>query len=79
MTLNALPTLKFAMTFINRFLNPLALFIKEKIKYKQGWIFYLTQELRTKLTDKSNKELAALNPDKFIKEKAYMLYVLERK
>ena len=79
MTLNALPTLKFAITFINRFLNPLALFIKEKIKYKQGWIFYLTQELRTKLTDKSNKELAALDPDKFIKEKAYMLYVLERK
>ncbi|MDC0145514.1 class I SAM-dependent methyltransferase [bacterium] len=79
MTLNALPTLKFAMTFINRFLSPLALFINEKIKHKQGWLFYLTKELRIKLSNKSKKELAALDPDKFITEKKYMLYVLERK
>ena len=77
MTLNALPTLKFAITFIDRFLSPLALFINEKIKYKQGWLFYLTKELRTKFSDKSKKELAALDPNKFIKEKKYMLYVLE--
>ena len=79
MTLNALPTLKFAITFINRFLSPLALFVNEKIKYKQGWLFYLTKELRIKLSNKSKKELAALDPDKFIKEKKYMIYVLERK
>ena len=54
MTLNALPTLKFAITFINRFLNPLALFIGQKIKYKQGWLFYLTKELRINLNKKSN-------------------------
>ena len=79
MTLNALPTLKFAITFIDRFLSPLALFINEKIKYKQGWLHYLTKELRIKFSDKSKKELAALDPDKFITEKKYMLYVLERK
>ena len=79
MTLNALPTLKFAITFIDRFLSPLALFINEKIKYKQGWLHYLTKELRIKFSDKSKKELAALDPDKFIKEKKYMIYVLERK
>jgi len=78
MTLNALPTLKFAITFINRFLNPLVLFVNEKIRYKQGWLFYLTKELRMKFSNKSKKELAALDPDKFIKEKKYMLYVLER-
>ena len=78
MTLNALPTLKFAITFINRFLSPLALFINEKIKHKQSWLFYLTEELRMKLSNKSKKELTALDPDKFIKEKKYMLYVLER-
>ena len=78
MTLNALPTLKFAITFIDRFLDPLALFINEKIKHKQGWLFYLTKELRIQFSNKSKKELAALDPNKFIKEKKYMLYVLER-
>ena len=79
MTLNALPTLKFAITFIDRFIKPLALFTNEKLKYKQGWLFYLTQELRGDLSKKSTKELAALDPEKFIEEKKYMLYVLERK
>ena len=79
MTLNALPTLKFAITFIDRFIKPLALFTNEKLKYKQGWLFYLTQELRDGLSKKSTKELAALDPKKFIEEKKYMLYVLERK
>ena len=78
-TLNALPTLKFAITFIERFLNPLVFFINDKIQYKLPWLFYLTKELRIKFSDKSKKELAALDPDKFIKEKKYMLYVLERK
>ena len=79
MTLNALPTLKFAITFIDRFIKPLALFSNEKFKFKQGWLFYLTKELRSSLSKKSEKELAALDPEKFVKEKEYMLYVLERK
>ncbi len=79
MTLHALPTLKFAITFVDRFIKPLALFASEKIRHKQGWLFYLTKELRENLSKKSTKELAALDPEKFIKEKKYMLYVLERK
>tara|TARA_Y100000590_G_C15624752_1_gene978938 strand:+ start:136 stop:1029 length:894 start_codon:yes stop_codon:yes gene_type:complete len=78
-TLNALPTLKFAMTFIDRFVKPLADFVNEKIKYKQAWLYYLTKQLRSNLSEKSVKELAALDPEKFIKEKKYMFYVLERK
>ena len=77
-TLNALPTLKFAMNFIHRFVTPLAEFINEKIKYKQAWLYYYTNQLRYKMYEKSEKELAALDPDKFIKEKIYMFYVLER-
>ncbi len=77
-TLNALPTLKFAMNFIHRFVTPLAEFINEKIKYKQAWLYYYTNKLRYKMYEKSEKELAALDPDKFIKEKKYMFYVLER-
>ena len=78
MTLNSLPTLKFANTFIDRFIKPLALFSTEKLKYKQGWLFYLTGELRQSMSKKSQKELAALDPNKFIKEKKYMMYVLEK-
>ena len=78
MTLNSLPTLKFAITFIERFIKPLAFFSTEKLKYKQGWLFYLTQELRDSMSSKSKKELAALDPNKFIKEKKYMMYVLEK-
>ena len=77
-TKNALPTLKFAMTFINRFVKPIAIFATEKLKYKKGWIYYLTKELRINMTKKADKELAALNPENFIKEKKYILYVLER-
>ena len=77
-TKNALPTLKFAMTFINRFVKPITIFASEKLKYKKGWIYYLTKELRINMTKKADKELAALNPENFIKEKKYILYVLER-
>jgi len=79
MTLNALPTLKFAITFIERFLNPLTFFINDKIQYKLPWLFYLTKELRESFSKKSKKELAALDPKKFLNEKKYMLYVLEKK
>ena len=79
MTLNSLPTLKCAITFINRFIKPLAFFGNEKLKHKQGWLFYLTNELRNNMSKKFEKELAALDPEKFIKEKKYMLYVIEKK
>ena len=78
-TKNALPTLKFAMVFINRFIKPLASFASAKLKNKKAWLFYLTDKLRTSISKKSDKELAALDPEKFIKEKKYILYVLERK
>ena len=67
------------MTFINRFIKPLTVFINEKLKYKQAWLYYLTNQLRSEMSEKSIKELAALDPKKFIKEKKYMFYVLERK
>ena len=79
MTKNALPTLKFAMLFINRFIKPLTLFANEKLKHKQPWLFYLTNQFRQNIANKSYKELEALDPEKFLREKKYMLYVLERK
>ena len=64
----------FSILFIN--LNCHA---NEKLKHKQPWLFYLTNQFRLNISKKSNKELAALNPERFLKEKKYMLYVLERK
>ena len=77
-TKNALPTLRFAMVFINRFIKPLASFAGAKLKNKKAWLFYLTDEFRKSISKKTDKELAALDPENFIKEKIYILYVLER-
>ena len=74
-TKNALPTLKFAMVFINRFIKPLASLASAKLKNKKAWLFYLTDTLRSSMSKKTDKELAALDPEKFIKEKKYILYV----
>ena len=78
-TKNALPTLRFAMVFINRFIKPLASFAGAKLKNKKAWLFYLTDKFRESISKKTDKELAALDPENFIKEKKYILYVLERK
>lgn len=78
-TLNSLPTLKYAITFINRFIKPLAFFSNEKLKYKQGWLYYLTGDFKDNISKKFQREFAAMDPDKFIKEKKYMIYVLEKK
>lgn len=77
-TLNALPTLKVVNFYYTRFLEPLGHFVSEKIRFKQPWLYYLTQEFRGDVSKKVTKELAAVDPEKFVTEKRYMFYVLER-
>lgn len=77
-TLNSLPTLKVINFYYTRFLEPLALFASEKMKYKQPWLYYLTQGFQGDINKKAQKELAAVDPEKFVREKKYMFYVLER-
>lgn len=77
-TLNVLPTIKFLNMYAERFLQPIKHFAFEKLRFKKAWLYYLTENLRTGLNNKLNKELAAIDPDMFFKEKQYMLFVIEK-
>jgi cyclopropane fatty-acyl-phospholipid synthase-like methyltransferase len=77
-TLNILPTLKFVYMYVERFFRPLSEFTKDKLRYKQPWLFYLSGNLREAFLNKANKEIAAIDPEKFAQEKKYMLFVLQK-
>jgi cyclopropane fatty-acyl-phospholipid synthase-like methyltransferase len=77
-TLHVLPTLKFLNMYVERFLRPLEHFAFEKLRYKCGWMHYLTQDMRGAVEAKIDKELGTIRPDKFVKEKKYLLLVLGR-
>lgn len=78
-TANALPTLKFANMYLERFLNPVKHFAYEKLRYKKAWLYYLTGRLRESIEKKIVKEQASIDPNKFANEKKYILFVLEKK
>lgn len=77
-TLNILPTLKFVYMYIERFLQPLSEFATDKLKYKQPWLYYLSSDFREAVFNKANKEIAAIDPEKYIQEKKYMFFVLQK-
>ncbi len=77
-TANILPTLRFIYMYIERFLNPLALFASEKLKHKLPGLYYLTNDVREHVYKKIDKETAAIDPSMFADEKKYMLYVLQK-
>ncbi len=78
-TLNVLPTIKFLNMYAERFLIPLKHFAFEKLRYKKGWIYSLSEGIRNSISNKMVKEFASINPEKFLAEKKYMLFVVERK
>jgi cyclopropane fatty-acyl-phospholipid synthase-like methyltransferase len=77
-TLNILPTLKFIYMYIERFFQPLSEFAIKKLKYKQPWLYYLSSDFREAVLNKANKEIAAIDPEKFVQEKKYILFVLQK-
>ncbi|MBN1415892.1 MAG: class I SAM-dependent methyltransferase [Bacteroidales bacterium] len=77
-TQNVLPTLAFAYMYVERFLLPLKHVGYEKLRYKKPWLYYLTREIRDYVDNKIIKESAAIDPSKFIQEKKYMFFVLEK-
>lgn len=77
-TANVLPTLRFINMYAQRFLLPVKEFAFEKLQKKNGWLYYLTGDLRESLDKKLDKELAAVDPELFAKEKQYVLMVIER-
>ena len=77
-TLNVLPMSKFIYMYAERFLIPLKHFAFEKLRYKKAWLYYLTENLRSGIDKKMTKEFAAIDPEKFLREKKYAMYVVER-
>jgi len=76
-TLNVLPTLKMVNVYVDRFLIPLSDYAEEKLKYKKAWLYYLTEQTRNSITGKLKKQVSLIDPEIFIAEKKYMLFVLE--
>ena len=44
----------------------------------KGWLYFLTNDLRNGIDKKMQKEFAAINPEKFLKEKKYLTFVIEK-
>lgn len=78
MTAQVLPTLKVVQAYVDRFLWPLKHFGEEKLRYKKAWLYFLSGPLREQAGQKIHKELAAVDPERFIREKKYLLFVLEK-
>jgi 2-polyprenyl-3-methyl-5-hydroxy-6-metoxy-1,4-benzoquinol methylase len=77
-TLNVLPTLKFANVYVERLFLPLVHFIFEKLRYKKAWLYYMLSPQKEKIQKKIDKERASIDVEKFIREKKYMFFVLEK-
>jgi cyclopropane fatty-acyl-phospholipid synthase-like methyltransferase len=77
-TPNVLPTLRFAMQFVDRIFMPVAHFTGEKLRYKKAWLYSLLEDQREKINKKIEKERASIDPEKFAREKKYAMYVLEK-
>ena len=65
--------------YVERFLKPFKHFAYEKLRFKKPWLYYLTNELRSSIDQKIIKQHASIDPEMFLREKKYMLYVLERR
>jgi hypothetical protein len=57
--------------YVERFWLRLKHFAFEKVRSKNGGIYYLAQDLRGSIDAKINKELDTVRSDKFLKEKKY--------
>tara|TARA_B100000614_G_scaffold240411_1_gene240749 strand:- start:1634 stop:2521 length:888 start_codon:yes stop_codon:yes gene_type:complete len=78
-TLNSLPTIKYGKFFIDRFVRPSLEFGEEKLKLKSPEVNFFLKDLIKKIKIKFEKEITALDSNKFVKEKKYMLFVISKK
>lgn len=77
-TKNLVPTIKLANMYLERFLLPLKHMGYEKLRYKNPQLYYVTEDLRGSVDKKIVKEKASIDPEKFLREKKYMFFVLEK-
>jgi len=77
-TPNILPTLHYIDMYVQRFLLPVKHFAYEKLRFKKPKLYYLTTKLRASIDKKVEKETKTVDPEVFIKERKYMLIVLDK-
>ncbi|OQY00078.1 MAG: hypothetical protein B6I24_00745 [Bacteroidetes bacterium 4572_128] len=77
-TENIMPTLKFVNMYAERILKPVINYASEKLKYKKPWLYNISEDLRSSVDKKFDKELSGIDPNKFLEEKKYMFFVLEK-
>ena len=75
---HVLPTIKFAKLYTDRFLLPLVDYGFQKLNQKRSWLYYMLKDTRNGILKKIDKEMAAIDPDLFVSEKKYMLFVLQK-
>jgi hypothetical protein len=64
--------------YFNRFLLPFKHYIIEKFRMKRGGLFYMLKDLVPIVDDKVDRMHRNIDPERFLKEKRYMLFVLEK-
>lgn len=77
-TLNVLPTISYIHMFIERLLVPIKHFGYEKLRFKKPKLYFMSRKIRESIDKKILKETAAIDPKKFVDEKKYMFFVLEK-
>lgn len=78
MTEKVIPTARWLYLYAERFLLPYKEYAFDKLKYKKPWWYFMATESLQKIDKKINKELSAVDPDLFLKEKKYLLFVMEK-
>lgn len=75
-TNNVLPTINYVYNFGNRFLKPAIEYGLLKAEYKFPKVLFYFSELLERTTAKFEREMEVVNPEKFAKEKKYLLIKL---
>ena len=77
-TPNVLPTIRLVDLYARRFLLPLTDFGIAKLHSKKPFWWYLAQDSIAGIKGKIDREMSAVDPDLFEKEKKYMMFVLKK-
>jgi hypothetical protein len=56
--------LKFLKLYVDRFVFLIKKIVFDKLQYKQGFLYHLTQELRDGIDSNITKEIASIDPVK---------------
>ena len=78
-TRHVLPMLKYLYLYVERFGRPILSYAKAKLEVKKPMFYYFVQDYGERINRKIEKEVASIDPNKFIVEKKYMLISLQRK